>query len=302
MYWQYTETVRILVTGGAGFIGGHLVNRLVATHGGEIVVLDNLHRGYSRGLLPGSVDFRKGDIRDPAAVADAVRGCDVVFHLAAQSNVMGAVADSGYAFSTNVVGTHLVLEATASAGVKRLVFPSSREIYGDPKSIPVQETAPLRAKNAYGASKAAGEVYCRLAAQQGLETVVLRLANVYGPGDRDRVIPLFAAAAAHNKTITVFGRQKVLDFLWIDTLVDALLQAGFGRYIQGPVNVGSGKGTNLVDLARRIVGLTASTSRIEVVEEREQEVGRFVADITRAKRLLRIPEPEDPLWALPQML
>lgn len=277
------------------------MNRLVSTQAGEIVVLDNLHRGYSRGLLPGSVDFRKADIRDRAAVTDAVRGCDVVFHLAAQSNVMGAVADSGYAFSTNVVGTHAVLEAAASAGVKRLVFPSSREIYGDPKSIPVHETAPLRAKNAYGASKAAGEVYCRLAAQQGLETVVLRLANVYGPGDRDRVIPLFAAAAAHNKTITVFGRQKILDFLWIDTLVDALLQAGFGRYIQGPVNVGSGKGTNIVDLARRIVNLTGSSSRIEVVEEREQEVGRFVADITRAKRLLRIPEPEDPLWALPQM-
>ena len=290
------------MTGGAGFIGAHLVNRLASTHAGDIIVLDNLHRGYSRDSLPSSVDFRTADIRDQAVVADAARGCDIVFHLAAQSNVMGAVADSGYAFSTNVVGTHNVLEAAAAAGVKRLVFTSSREVYGDPKTIPVRETAPLRAKNSYGASKVAGEVYCRLAAQQGLETAVLRLANVYGPGDRDRVIPLFAAAAAASEPITVFGSQKILDFVWIDTVVDALIRAGFGRYIHGPMNVGSGKGTTVVDLARRIAKLTESSSKIEVTEEREQEVGRFVADITRARRLLGIQEPEDPLWALPKML
>ena len=290
------------MTGGAGFIGAHLVNRLASTHAGDILVLDNLHRGHSRDSLPSSVQFLEADIRSRADVDLAVRGCDIVFHLAAQSNVMGAVADSGYAFSTNVVATHIVLDAAAAAGVKRLVFTSSREVYGDPKSIPVRETAPLRAKNAYGASKIAGEVYCRLAAQQGLETAVLRLANVYGPGDRDRVIPLFAAAAAAGEPITVFGSHKILDFVWIDTVVDALIQAGFGRHIRGPVNVGSGKGTTLVDLARRIAKLTKSSSRIQVTGEREPEVGRFVADIARGKRLLGIQEPADPLWALPQML
>ncbi len=221
-----------------------------------------------------------------------------MFHLAAQSNVMGAVADASYSFNTNVVGTYNVLQAAAAAGVKRVVFPSSREVYGDPRNIPVPETAPLRAKNAYGASKIAGEVYCRLAAQQGLETVVLRLANVYGPGDRDRVIPLFAAAASAGLPITVFGRQKILDFVWIDVVVDALIKTAFGSYIRGPVNIGSGKGTTILDLARRIVDHRRSVSKINVVEEREQEVGRFVADITRAKRRLKIPEPDDPLWAL----
>jgi len=294
--------MRILVTGGAGFIGAHLVNSLASAHAGEIIVLDNLYRGYSRDSLPSSVAFRQTDIRDPAAVADAVRGCEIVFHLAAQSNVMGAVADSRYAFSTNVAGTLTVLEAAAAAGVKRLVFTSSREVYGDPQSIPVPETAPVRAKNAYGASKVAGEVYCRLAAQQGLETVVLRLANVYGPGDRDRVIPLFAAAARAGESITVFGSRKLLDFVWIDTVVDALIRAALGRYIRGPVNVGSGIGTTIVDLARRITKLTRSSSRIEITEERGQEVGRFVADITRARHLLEIHETEDPLWALPRML
>ena len=295
--------MRILVTGGAGFIGAHLVNRLAASTGaGDILVLDNLHRGHSLDSLPKSVEFRKGDIRDRDAVADAVRERDIVFHLAAQSNVMGAAADPEYAFSTNVVGTNTVLEAAAAAGVKRLVFTSSREVYGDPKSTPVLETAAMRAKNAYGASKVAGEVYCRLASQRGLETAVLRLANVYGSGDRDRVIPLFATAARAGKPITIFGSGKTLDFVWIDTVVDALIQAGCGRYIRGPLNVGSGKGTTLLDLARRIVGLTKSSSSIEVTEERDQEVGRFVADITRARRLLGIQAPEDPLWALPKMM
>jgi UDP-glucose 4-epimerase len=294
--------VKILVTGGAGFVGGHLVNRLASMGAGDVRVLDNLHRGYSRDSLPAMVEFRKADIRDADAVSDGLRGCEIVFHLAAQSNVMGAVADAAYSFNTNVVGTYNVLQSAAAAGVKRLVFPSSREVYGDPGHFPVPETAPLRAKNAYGASKIAGEVYCRLAAQQGLETVVLRLANVYGPGDRDRVIPLFAAAARAGLPITVFGGQKILDFVWVDVVVDALIQAAFGSYIRGPANIGSGKGTKIVDLARRIVDLSHSTSEIDVVEEREQEVGRFVADISRAKRLLKIPEPDDPLWALAQTI
>jgi UDP-glucose 4-epimerase len=292
------KKVKILVTGGAGFVGARLVNRLAAHGAGEIVVLDNLHRGHSRGSLPSTVDFHKADIRDPNALTDALQGCEIVFHLAAQSNVMGAIADASYSFTTNVVGTYNVLQSATAAGVRRLVFPSSREVYGDPRAIPVSETAPLRAKNAYGASKIAGEVYCRLAAQQGIETVVLRLANVYGPGDRDRVIPLFAAAAEAGLPITVFGRQKILDFVWIEVVVDALIRAAFGSYIRGPVNVGSGKGTNIIELAGRVVDLRRSVSRIEVVEEREQEVGRFVADITRAQRLLKIPQPDDPLWAL----
>jgi UDP-glucose 4-epimerase len=290
--------MQILVTGGAGFIGGNLVNRLVSMGAGNVLVLDNLHRGFSRDSLPATVEFRKVDIRDPDALADALRGREIVFHLAAQSNVMGAVADANYSFNTNVVGTYNVLQSAAAAGVKRLVFPSSREVYGDPRDIPVPESAPLRAKNAYGASKIAGEVYCRLAAQQGLETVVLRLANVYGPGDRDRVIPLFAAAAGAGLPITVFGRQKILDFVWIEVVVEALIRVAFGSYIRGPVNVGSGKGTTIFDLAHRVVDLSGIVSKIKVVEEREQEVGRFVADITRAKRLLKIPEPDDPLWAL----
>ena len=132
--------------------------------------------------------------------------------------------------------------------------------------------------------------------------MVLRLANVYGPGGRDRVIPLFADAARAGLPITVFGRSKILDFVWIEVWVDALIKTAFGSYIRGPVNIGSGKGTTILDLARRMVPLSRSVSTIEVVEKREQEVGCFVADISRAKRRLKIPEPDDPPWALCQAI
>jgi nucleoside-diphosphate-sugar epimerase len=283
-----------------------LVERLARSNTNQIVVLDNLHRNLHR-AVPGQfaegVEFRETDIRDRTAVDNAMDGCEVVFHLAAQSNVMGAVADADYAFSSNVAGAYHVLQAALKAGVKRLVFTSSREVYGDPKRVPVRETAPLRPKNAYGTSKVAGEVYCGLAALEGLDTAVLRLANVYGPGDRDRVIPLFADAAAAGEPLTVFGEGKILDFVWIGTVVDALVKAGLGRRsIRGPVNVGSGKGVTIAELAQRVVQLSHSSSPVRIVPERDQEVGRFVADITRAKRLLGIEEPDDSLWGLPQTL
>src|SRR5262249_25559920 len=148
--------------------------------------------------------------------------------LAAQSNVMGAVYDADYAFSSNVTGTYNVLQAAKSAGVKRVLFTSSREVYGDPEQLPVQETSALRPKNGYGASNAAGEIYCHTAANEGLETSILRLANVYGTRDRDRVIPLFSQAAASGAPLTLYGGEQVLDFVWIDTVVDALIKAAFG--------------------------------------------------------------------------
>lgn len=294
--------MKVLVTGGAGFIGRHLVEQLARLNTSHIVVLDNLHRACAPGQFAQGVEFREADVRDRTAVEKATDGCEVVFHLAAQSNVMGAVADADYAFSSNVAGTYHVLQAALKARVKRLVFTSSREVYGDPKRLPALESARLRPKNAYGASKAAAEAYCALAAREGLDTAVLRLANVYGPGDRDRVIPLFADAAAAGEPLTVFGEGKILDFVWIGTVVDALVKAGLGRSVRGPVNVGSGKGVTIAELARRVVELTHSSSPVQIVPERGPEVGRFVADIRRAKRLLGLPEPEDSLWALPQTL
>lgn len=145
------------------------MSRLTPIGDGEILVLDNLHRGYSRESLSGTVEFQSIDIRVPGAVAKALRGSEIMFHVAAQSNVIGAVAEASYSFHTNVLGTYNVLQSAARAGVKRPEFRPSSEGYWDALGIPVPETAPWRAKNAYGASKIAWKACCLRAAQPGLE-------------------------------------------------------------------------------------------------------------------------------------
>lgn len=273
------------------------MERLVATRKGTVLVLDNLFRACWIDNGPGLPDVHVAriDIRDGVAVRDALVGCDLVFHLAAQSNVIGAVSDAQYAFDTNVVGTFNVLEAAKQGRVKRLIFTSSREIYGEPHRLPVRESSLPCPKNAYGVSKLAGELYCRLAASQGLEVVILRLANVYGPRDRDRVIPLFLKAARKGSPLFIYGGHQVIDFVWVETVVDALMEAGFGPWVKAPVNIGSGKGTTVLELAERIVALTGSESTIEILPARGVEVSRFVADTSRARRFWKLLTPSDPL-------
>ena len=293
---------RVLVTGGAGFIGHHLVLRL-ALHN-AVTVVDNLHRGDVANLdpcLPG-IAFHRQDIRDRAALDRAMRGCEIVFHLAAQSSVMGAIQDAEYSCSTNVLGTFHVLQAARQAGVRRLVFTSSREVYGEPEAVPVPETARLQPKNPYGASKAAGEMYCRVLAQDGFEVVVLRLANVYGPRDADRVIPLFVDRALRGLPLFLYDGSQILDFVSVDIVVDALMRAGFGEFSPEPLNIGSGKGITIAALAQRIIDLSNSRSVLTIEPRREAEVSRFVADTTRARARLGLPVAEDPLFGLEELV
>ncbi len=296
--------MKILVTGGAGFIGSHLVRRLVRDRAGSVTILDNFHRGRPENLADCLDEIRlvRADIRNPSALLEALRGIDLVYHLAAQSSVMGAEADADYTFQTNVVGTFDLLRAARTNGVRRVVFASSREVYGDPLHVPVPETAPLKPKNLYGASKVAGEAYCSVFASDGLETAVLRLANVYGPGDTGRVIPLFLQRALQGQPLVLFGGQQVLDFVRIDTVVEALCKAGFGDPIPEPLNIGSGKGVTISNLSRRVLQLTGWRSQLQIVPARQTEVTRFVADITRARQLLALEQPADPLCALHELV
>jgi UDP-glucose 4-epimerase len=295
------------VTGGAGFIGSHLTDRLLIDDSVEVVVLDNLSRGHLSNLSTWQADTRlsvvQGDVRDEVTVQELVRGADVVYHLAAQSTVMGGVLDMGYTFSTNVVGTFNVLSSAARAGVRRVVFASSREVYGEPINLPVDEESPLLAINSYGASKAAGEAYCRAFRREfGLQTAVLRLANVYGPRDEGRVIPSWVGQAIAGRELTVYGGKQVIDFVWISQVVEALVRAANLEAPLPPINIGSGTGTRIVDLARRIIRLAEAQSHLNLQPARSVEVTRFIADVDRMRQMLRIEPPLDPLANLEGMI
>jgi UDP-glucose 4-epimerase len=317
----------IVVTGGAGFIGRHLVARLWAARGAfgagdePVVVIDNLRRGSRQALAPledaGAVRFIEGDVRDAALLREALRGAEYVFHLAAQSNVIGSEADPDYAFSTNVTGTYNVLQAALHHGVRRLVFASSREVYGQPARLPVPETAPLAPKNAYGASKAAGEMACRAATRGGLELVALRLANVYGSGDSGRVIPLWLSRAVRGEDLLIYGGGQLLDFLWVGDAVSALLRAALvprvifasagllpaesdeaGFFVA--LNAGTGRGTAIRALADRVRDVLGSDVGVQVLPARSAEVEQFVAETALMRATLGL-RPDAPLAHLPEL-
>jgi UDP-glucose 4-epimerase len=290
--------MRVLVTGGAGFLGSHLVDALVAADE-EVLAFDNLYRGSRANiglhLRTGAVRFIDGDIRDYGAVLEAATGVEVVYHLAAQSNVLGALTDTDYSFNTNVAGTYNVLKAAAHAGVRRLVFASSREVYGEPESIPVPESAPLSAKNLYGASKIAGEAYCRVWQNAtGMECQILRFANIYGPRDRDRVIPIWIERANQGEPLELYGGEQLVDFVWVASAVEALLRAAECDPAR-PINVGSGVGIDLPYLAHRILEQTSSPSKVQVFPASPTEVVRFVADVEQMQRVLGVTPDSDSL-------
>lgn len=290
----HSASRRVLVTGGAGFIGRHLVAALVAA-GERVSVLDNLRRGDAR-RLPREATFIEGDVRDGATVAAALVDVQHVYHLAAQSNVLGAVADIDYSFTSNVVGTYTVLTAAQRAGVERVIFTSSREAYGEVQTLPVAEDRALNPKNAYGASKVAGEVYCRtFQSTYGLDVSVLRLANVYGAGDAGRVIPIWLERAARGEDLELYGGEQVLDLVPVSLIVTALRRAAQTPLAGQPVNIGSGVGISLRALAARVQALPGARCGLHVLPARAVEVTRFVADVTRMRALLALEPPSDPL-------
>jgi len=294
----------IVVTGAAGFIGHHLVRRLINCTQEKIIGLDNLFRGrwnnLSDCMQDGKLELREGDIRDSKMLLATFQGAHTVFHLAAQSNVLGAIADIDYSFQTNVVGTFNVLREAKKAGVQCVVFTSSREVYGEPNSLPVDEDAPLGAKNLYGASKVAAEMYCRVFNSPQFRVVVLRLANVYGIGDRDRVIPIFIERAKQGLPLLLYGGDQIIDFVPVDLVVEVIMRATTVKP-SGPINVGSGRGTALKDLAKHIVNLAGSKAGWQIAPVREAEMVRFVASTKRMRKELGVVPPSDPLENLPTL-
>jgi UDP-glucose 4-epimerase len=217
--------------------------------------------------------------------------------------MMGAVTNVNYSFETNVVGTFNVLQAAHACGVKRVVFTSSREAYGEAQYLPVDEEHPLLSKNTYGASKLAGEAYARVFFNTfGLETAIVRLSNVYGARDFDRVIPIWLTRAWQGLDLVVYGGEQVIDFVWVDLVVEALLRATRADIIGQPINIGSGIGTPILELADRILTLVPGKSKLDRQPARSVEVAKFTAKVARMKQLLDLDPPRDALFGLPQLV
>jgi len=297
----------VVVTGGAGFIGSHLVESLLNDGTSELTVIDNLSRGRRSNIALFESDprlrFIEGDIRDYDTVQRAMRAADVVYHLAAQATVMGAARNIDYTFTTNVAGTFNVLKAAATEGVRRVVFASSREVYGEPLALPVDEGHPLMSINSYGASKVAGEALCRAFSREcSLETRILRIANAFGPRDVGRVIPYWIEQARAGNDLIVYGGDQILDFIWVADVVDAMRRAALVDVALPPINIASGTGTRILDLARRIGQLVGRTSEVKVVPRRSFEVTRFIGNAERMTQLLGLVPAPDPLARLAGMV
>jgi nucleoside-diphosphate-sugar epimerase len=288
--------VNVLVTGGAGFIGSNLVHAL-AEAGETVRVLDDFSTGRAQNLAgaAGRIDVLEGDVRDPAQVAAAVDGVEVVYHLAALPSVARSVADPRASHSVNVEGTLNLLLAARDAGVRRLVYASSSSVYGDTPVLPKHEAMPVSPRSPYAAAKLAGEAYCRaLACVYRLETVSLRFFNVFGPRQDPRsqyaaVVPLFITRmlAGLPAEITGDGGQT-RDFTYVANVVEACrLAAGAGPEASGEaMNVGCNDRISVLELARIVGELTGSRTDPVFVPRRPGDVRDSQADISKAARLI----------------
>ena len=284
-----------LVTGGAGFIGSHVVERLLAD-GEKVRILDNFSTGKPANVAPfqGRVEIVEGDLRDPAALARAVAGCEVVYQQAALRSVPRSIDDPLANNDVNVTGILQLLVAAKKAGVRRVVYASSSSVYGDDPSLPKVETQTPRPISPYAASKIMGEYYCRIYSQlYGLETVSLRYFNVFGPRQDPEskyaaVVPRFITAALAGEAAEVHGDGlQSRDFTYVDNVVDANLLAGSVPGVAGEAfNVACGGRFTLLDVLAAIEkGLGHPVAR-KHEEARAGDVKHTLADISKVRRML----------------
>jgi UDP-glucose 4-epimerase len=286
---------RALVTGGAGFIGGHLVAGLLA-EGWKVRVLDDFSSGREANLadVADAVEVLRGDVRDEALLTRAVADVEVVFHEAALASVPLSVAEPLRTHSVNVDGTLSVLEASRRAGVRRVVYAASSAAYGDGAELPKVETLPANPVSPYALQKYAGELYCALyTSLYGLEAVALRYFNIFGPRQDPKseyaaVIPRFVCAALAGDGATIFGDgEQTRDFAYVEDAVRANLLAADAERAPGAViNVATGRRTSLNELWRTIREITGTRGEARHLPPRDGDVRDSVADLSRARELL----------------
>ena len=280
--------MRALVTGGAGFIGSNLVTRLLQ-HGLRVRILDNFSSGHRTNLDP-AAEVVEGDVRDAAVVARAVAGCEQVFHLAASVGNTRSIEHPIEDTEINALGTLRVLEASRAHGVKRIVYSSSAGIFGELKTLPIDELHPIDPDTPYGASKLAGEKLCLAYGKlYPLEAVCLRYFNVYGVHQRydayGNVIPIFAHRVLAGEPVRIFGDgEQTRDLVNVQDVAEANFRAGTAPAVSGAFNVASGTRVTINELARMVFAAAGVAPRIEYAEPRKGDVRHSLADISKARQ------------------
>jgi UDP-glucose 4-epimerase len=277
---------RILITGGAGFIGSHLARRF-ADHA-EVTVLDDLRSGYARNLEGVRCRFLQGSILDEAALRQAIAGAAEVYHLAAMISVPESVAKPAECAELNTEGTRRVLDAALAAGARKVVLASSAAIYGDNPTVPKLESMPPEPKSPYAETKLAGEqLLAQYRQAHGLGTTSLRFFNVFGPRQDPRsayaaAVPIFIAKALRDEPIGIHGDGgQTRDFIHVTDIVGALAYAGGSQDMAGTYNVGYGRSQSILALAQEIIRLTGSKSPIEYLPARAGDVRHSLASTER---------------------
>lgn len=271
--------MKILITGGAGFIGTYLANKL--SENNEVTVIDNFYRKNNLKLNE-NIKVIEQDITED--FEELISQNNVIYHLAAISQVMTSIEEPELTYKVNIEATKNIVEA-CTKHKKKLIFASSREVYGTQTELPVKLNAELKPENPYASSKVAGEALIRAYGKTyKLDYNILRLSNVYGFGDVERVIPKFINMFKNNQYVELYGSEKIIDFVHIDNVVDAFVK--LSEKSQLILNIGSGTQTNLFELATLIKELTNSNSNINIADERQGEVGKFQADISETKTKL----------------
>ena len=290
--------MKILITGGAGFIGSHLGDKYTK-EGHTVICLDNFMSGNLinvRHLL----DYRnfkliKGDIRDFDLLEKIMRDVDVVFHLAAQIHVDKSYIEPKLTYEVNVMGTQNILEVARLYDAKKVIYASTSEVYGSSEFCPMDENHPLNAPHPYGASKIAADRMCYAYIQTyGMNISIVRCFNIFGPRQRDvgygGVISLFTRRVLNDVPPIIYGDgTQTRDYTYIEDAVRAYdLVFNHNKPITEPINFGTGKEVTIIDLANKIIELCGKKGEIKPVqvEPRIGEVKRLIADATKAKDLL----------------
>lgn len=284
-----------LVTGGAGFIGSHLVEALVR-EGHQVRVLDNFSTGKVENLaaVADDIDLISGDVCHESVVAQAVAGCELVFHQAALASVPRSLEEPLATHAACATGTLVVLHEARKAGVRRVIYAASSSAYGNQPQPRKRETDLPSPLSPYAAAKLAGEMYCAAFWHSyGLQTVALRYFNVFGPRQDPRgpyaaVIPLFILALLEGRSPVIYGDgRQTRDFAYVENVVQANLLAAHAPQASGQViNVGSGTAINLLDLLDELNRILGTDIRPRFQPPRAGDVRDSLADISRARELL----------------